>query len=487
MLYNNFHRVVMLALTLGALIGVIVTPASAEQMEDISVAMKHTKKVTLVAVNNNGDEPVYGIKISSEKGVRYIKLWEWDRERIDRETVFVSTDKRPIDPGSSMIAILIVKDKQAPFRWDALDGNGNFLAGMMISKPPERNPFKPTQLSRDVVLHGAGATFPFPLIDKWRVEYSNVFDQVAINYQSIGSGGGVKQFSIGTVDFGATDAPLKSEQFEALKDPIHIPEALGAVALTYNIPKGDGSQIESGLKMSPDIVADIFLGKISKWDDTRIATLNPDIVFPDENIIVIHRSDGSGTTFVFSDYLSTVSKEWEDIVGKGKAVQWPTGIGTAGNEGVAGIVRSTPYSLGYVELAYATQTGMSAVALQNQEGEFILPSLDSAGRAAGNAAIELPKPWEDWSKVSLVNAPGSDSYPITTFTYFLLYSDLSEIPSMTFEEGQAMVDFIYWAVTDGQRFSSALQYVPLPEEVVQMNIEALKRLHLSGTTFKIPG
>jgi phosphate ABC transporter phosphate-binding protein len=234
------------------------------------------------------------------------------------------------------------------------------------------------------------------------------------------------------------------------------------------------------------MVADIFLGKITKWNDVRIAELNPEALLPDEEIIVAHRSDGSGTTFVFTDYLSNVSKEWHDKVGTGKAVEWPAGVGAAGNEGVAGVVRNAPYSVGYVELAYATQTGMSVAAVQNQEGEFVLPSLESTKIAAANAATKLPKPNEDWSTVSIVNAPGNGAYPIASFTYLLLYTDFGEIPNMSQEKGQAMVDFLYWAVTDGQQFAAELQYVSLPDDVVKMNIEALKQLNLKGTPFNIP-
>lgn len=494
---DEIYRGTALTVILSAIVAMAVTPTFAQSVDDISVAMKHTKKVTLVAVKNNSDEPIYGVKISFGDGIKFVKARGWDRERINDDTVVVMTDGSPLEPGKTLITLLIVNNKEGTFEWSALDKGGKALAGTMVEsqnamKQPEpkqeekSSTFQPTQLSSAVTLNGAGATFPFPLIDKWRVEYATINDKVSINYQSIGSGGGVKQFIAKTVDFGASDAPLTVDQFKILKNPIHFPETIGAVTVTYNLPGIDGKPIPSGLKLAPDMIADMFLGKLKKWNDIRIATLNPEVLLPDEEIIIAHRSDGSGTTFVFTDYLSNVSKEWHDNVGTGKAVEWPTGVGAAGNEGVAGVVRGTPYSVGYVELAYATQTGMSVAALQNQEGEFVLPSLESTKIAAGNAAGKLPKPNEDWSQVSIVNAPGKGSYPIASFTYLLLYTDFSEIPNMTQEKGQALVDFLYWAVTDGQRFAPELQYVPLPDEVVRMNIEVLKQLHFKGTPFNIP-
>jgi phosphate ABC transporter phosphate-binding protein len=478
-------------------------PALSET-QDITVAMKQTKKTTLIAVKNAGDEPVYAFKIQFKDGtVKFAKAKGWDREKVDASTIMVKTDDKPISQGKSLLTIIIIDKTDAPYMWSALDSSGREIArgGTMemqvtetqpITSQPEPEPkmekpkFTPTPLSNAVTLNGAGATFPFPLLDKWRVEYAKLNDKVNINYQSIGSGGGVKQFIAKTVDFGASDAPLTIDQFKVLPKPVHFPETIGAVTVTYNLPGLDDKPIGSGLKLTSEMVADIFLGKITKWNDVRIAELNPEALLPDEEIIVAHRSDGSGTTFVFTDYLSNVSKEWHDKVGTGKAVEWPAGVGAAGNEGVAGVVRNAPYSVGYVELAYATQTGMSVAAVQNQEGEFVLPSLESTKIAAANAATKLPKPNEDWSTVSIVNAPGNGAYPIASFTYLLLYTDFGEIPNMSQEKGQAMVDFLYWAVTDGQQFAAELQYVSLPDDVVKMNIEALKQLNLKGTPFNIP-
>jgi len=494
---------IAVAMILGIIIAMAVTPALAQTQENVSIAMKQVKKSTLVAVKNTGNEPIYGFKIQfMNSTIKFAKAKGWDREKVDASTIMVKTSDKPLSPGKALIVILIVDNKSAPYTWSALDAAGKEIArgGTMqgietqpITQQPEpkqqekASKFQPTKLSSAVTLNGAGATFPFPLIDKWRVEYAKINDKVNINYQSIGSGGGVKQFTASTVDFGASDAPLTADQFKALKKPMHFPETIGAVTVTYNLPGLDGKPIGSGLKFTPDVVADIFLGKIKKWNDVSIATLNPEALLPEEKIVIAHRSDGSGTTFVFTDYLSNVSKDWKTKVGKGKAVEWPTGIGAAGNEGVAGVVRNTPYAVGYVELAYATQTSMSVAAIQNQEGEFVLPSLESTKAAAAIAAGKLPKPNEDWSAVSIVNAPGKGSYPIASFTYLLLYTDLGDIPSMTQEKGQALVDFLYWAVTEGQGFAPDLQYVPLPDEVVKMNVEALKQLNFKGTPFNIPG
>lgn len=502
---NKIFRGITFAVILGTIVAMAVTPSLAQAQDDISIAMKHKKKTTLIAVKNAGDEPIYGFKIKfMDSNIKFAKAKGWDREKVDASAIMVKTSDKPLGPGKSLLTILIVDNQNAAYTWSAINAAGKEIGsgGTMqimetqpITQQPEPEPkmeekksstFKPTQLSNDVTLNGAGATFPFPLLDKWRVEYAKVNEKVSINYQSIGSGGGVKQFIAKTIDFGATDAPLTVDQFKILKKPIHYPETIGAVTVTYNLPGLDGKPIGSGIKLTSDIVADIFLGKLTKWNDVRIAILNPEALLPDEKIIVAHRSDGSGTTFVFTDYLDTVSKQWHDKVGKGKAVEWPTGVGAAGNEGVAGVVRQTPYAVGYVELAYATQTGMSVAAVQNQEGEFILPTLESTKTAAGNAAGKLPKPDEDWSHVSIVNALGKGSYPIASFTYLLLYTDFSEIPNMSQEKGQALIDFLYWAVTDGQQFAPELLYVPLPDEVVRMNIEVLKQLNLKGTPFNIP-
>jgi phosphate transport system permease protein/phosphate transport system substrate-binding protein len=328
-------------------------------------------------------------------------------------------------------------------------------------------------------INGAGASFPFPLIDTWRVEYKELKPNVNLNYQSIGSGGGIRQFTERTVDFGATDAPLTAAQTSALPSKaVHIPETIGSVVAAYNvigIPN-------KGLKLTGPVIADIFLAKITKWDDPAIKALNPSLPLPSKDIIVVHRSDGSGTTFVWTDYLSKVSTEWRDTVGKGTAVSWPTGIGAPGNEGVANAIRGTAYTIGYIELAYALTNNMQYAFIQNQEGNFIEPSLESTSAAVGAAAATLPKGDESWESVSLTNAPGPDSYPIASFSYLLLYIEMSTTPQTnSMEKAKEIVDFIAWAISEeGQAFAEELDYVPLPDEVVQLNMETLASLTFNG-------
>lgn len=332
---------------------------------------------------------------------------------------------------------------------------------------------------QDIALNGAGASFPFPLIDTWRVEYPKVEPGVSINYQSIGSGGGIAQFTATTVDFGATDAPLTPEREEALPAPaVHIPEVIGSVVPAYNIPGVD----EHELKLTGPILADIFRGVITKWDDPRIAELNPGVPLPSQDIVVVHRSDGSGTTFVWTQYLSLISPEWEEEVGFGTSVEWPVGVGAPGNEGVANTVKTTFNAIGYVELAYALTTGMNYAAVQNQAGNFVVASLESTSLAVGEAAATLPAGNESWNGVHILNAPGENSYPIASFTYLLLYQELSTTPTIdSFEKAQALLNFIAWAVSpEGQVFAEELSYVPLPPEVYELNLETLRGLTYNG-------
>jgi phosphate transport system substrate-binding protein len=344
-----------------------------------------------------------------------------------------------------------------------------------------------------ITLNGAGATFPFPLIDTWRVEYQSVNPSISLNYQSIGSGGGVRQFTERTVDFGASDAPLTEEEIQALSSstPVHIPETIGSVVAAYNLPG-----IDKGLKLTGPVLADIFAGKITRWDDPRISELNPDLSLPTAaDIVVVHRSDGSGTTFIWTSYLSQVSPEWNQTVGAGKSVQWTVGLGAQGNEGVSNTVLSTPNSIGYVELTYALTTDMDYASLMNRAGNFVEPTLDSTQAAAQaaimnnassssnnittSAAVGLPTGDQSWTQVTLLDAPGPDSYPIASFSYLLLYKELStNIDSM--EKAQALAQFVNWAITDGQQFASPLHYVPLPDSVVQHNQQTLRSLTFNG-------
>jgi phosphate transport system substrate-binding protein len=329
--------------------------------------------------------------------------------------------------------------------------------------------------AQQVTINGAGATFPFPLIDTWRVEYQKVNPDVSINYASIGSGGGVKQFLEKTVDFGATDAPLTPNEFQKAGNPVHIPETIGSVVLAYNLP-----EVTTPLKLTGPVIADIFLGKIAKWDDPKIKELNPDISLPSEDIISVHRSDGSGTTFVFTDYLSKVSSEWLDRIGVGKSVQWPSGIGSPGNEGVAASIQGSPYSIGYIELAYAITTQMNYASIQNKEGNFITPSFNSTMAAVEAAAGTLPSGSQPWNNVTLTDPSGPNSYPISSFSYLLLYQDMSTNPNMNEQKAAALVEFIEWAITEGQQFAEPLGYVPLPQSVIDINEATLGSLTFNG-------
>lgn len=327
-----------------------------------------------------------------------------------------------------------------------------------------------------VTINGAGATFPFPLIDNWRVEYQKINPDVSINYQSIGSGGGVKQFSEKTVDFGATDAPLTKTETMNNPDAVHIPETIGSVVVAYNIP----SIPDKGLKLTGQILAEVFLGKITKWNDPQIQEINQDKSLPSDDIIVVHRSDGSGTTFVWTDYLSAVSNDWKNTVGKGKSVQWPVGIGAPGNEGVSNAIKGTPNTIGYIELSYALTTNTPYAYLQNKEGNFIEPSLNSTKNAVQSEAKMLPTGDGIWTNVTLVNAAGVDSYPIASFSYILLDKDLSKNPSISEQKAKALIDFLSWAITDGQKTAENLDYVPLPDDVVKLNQNTLQSLTYNG-------
>jgi len=327
-----------------------------------------------------------------------------------------------------------------------------------------------------ITINGAGATFPFPLIDTWRVDYQKVHPEVNINYQSIGSGGGVKQFTEKTVDFGATDAPLTQNESQKASGAVHIPETIGSVVAAYNIP----SIPEKGLKLSGEVLADIFLGKITKWNDPKIQSLNKDKTLPGDDIVVVHRSDGSGTTFVWTDYLSSASPVWKEQLGKGKSVEWPVGIGAPGNEGVANAIKGTPNTIGYIELSYALTTNTPFAFIQNKEGAFVEATLASTMAAVQTYVSLLPKGDGVWTNVSLVNAPGADSYPIASFSYLLLYKELSTDPNLDQAKAKAVVDFISWAITDGQKTAEGLNYVPLPDGVVKLDQDTLKSLTFKG-------
>lgn len=316
-------------------------------------------------------------------------------------------------------------------------------------------------------LNGAGATFPYPIYSKWFSEYHKLHSDVQINYQSIGSGGGIRQVTEGTVDFGASDMPMTDEQLKESESKLqtkvlNIPTVLGAVVPVYNIQGVSGE-----LKFTPDTLAGIYLGRISNWNDKAIAAANPGVNFPNQEIVVVHRSDGSGTTFIWTDYLSKISPEWKSQVGSGTSVKWPKGMGGKGNEGVAGSVRLLPGSIGYVELIYAVQNKIPYGSVRNAAGTFLKASLEGVTAAAASA----PKMPADF-RVSITNAPGKDAYPISSFTWMLI-----PIHSKDPAKGKILADFLNWMVSDGQSMTSALEYAPLPANVaakVKQTIQQVK-------------
>lgn len=314
-----------------------------------------------------------------------------------------------------------------------------------------------------ITLNGAGATFPYPIYSKWFNEYNKLHPDVQINYQSIGSGGGIRQVINGTVDFGASDGPMTDEQLKEAKFKLfHIPTVLGAVVPAYNVPGISGE-----LKFTPAALAGIFLGKIQNWNDPAIAKANPGVSLPNQSIIVVHRSDGSGTTYIFTDFLSKVSKDWESTVGKGTAVKWPVGLGGKGNEGVAGQVRQLPGSIGYIELIYALQNKISYGSVENAAGTFVKASLDGVTEAAASVK-NMPADF----RVSITNAPGKTAYPISSFTWLLIPAQ-SKDP----KKGTILADFLKWMVTDGQKMTNELSYAPLPASVVEKVKATIQQVH----------
>jgi phosphate transport system substrate-binding protein len=346
------------------------------------------------------------------------------------------------------------------------------LSGVMVaalcaacgggSSGPVRGDTATTAAGGKHQINGAGATFPNPIYSKWFAEYNKLHPDVEINYQSIGSGGGIRQLTEQTVFFGASDAPMTDEQIgKAPGNILHFPTVLGAVVPVYNL------QGVEGLKFTGAVLADIFLGKIKKWNDPAIAKLNAGAKLPASDITVVHRSDGSGTSFIFVDFLAKVSPEWKEKVGVSSSVNWPAGVGGKGNEGVAGLVTQTPGSLGYVELVYALQNKIAYGSVQNANGEFVAATTDSVTAAAAGAASNMPKDF----RVSITNAPGAGAYPISSFTWILMYED-----SRDKNYAKVMVEFMKWALGDGQKMAPALGYAALPANVVQMELEQLNQI-----------
>ena len=318
-----------------------------------------------------------------------------------------------------------------------------------------------------VKLNGAGSTFVFPIMSKWTALYDDVESKVRVNYQSIGSGGGIRQVIAGTVDFGATDGPMTDEQLDEAKKPIvHVPIVMGAVVPTYNL------KVKKQIKFSGEALADIFLGKIKKWNDPRLEKLNPGVKLPDKEIVVVHRADGSGTTYIWVDYLSKVSRRWRQKVGVATSVNWPVGLGGKGNEGVAGQVKRVPGSLGYTELTYALQNNMAFGKVRNASGKFVEASTASVSEAGAGDVDALPSDL----RVSITNAPGDKAYPISGFVWLIAFADQASE-----KDGKSLVNFVWWILGEGQKVAEPLDYAPLPNEVVELAKDKVKEIKYKGT------
>ncbi len=317
-----------------------------------------------------------------------------------------------------------------------------------------------------MLINGAGATFPYPIYSKWFSEYAKQDASVNFNYQSIGSGGGIRQITAQTVDFGASDAPMKDEDLQKAPAKIlHFPTVMGGVVPVYNL-----SEVSEKLNFTQSALAGIFLGNISSWNHPEIAKANPGVALPNKPIVVVHRSDGSGTTFIWTDFLSSASSAWKGKVGKGTSVNWPVGLGGKGNEGVAGLVKQTPYSIGYAELGYATNNKILFGRVENREKEFVDCSARTVTNAAAATAAKMPKDF----RVSIVNPPGRDVYPVASFTWILVYKQQNDPV-----KGQALVQFLKWMLKEGQRYAEPLGYAPLPDEIIRMEEEAIGQIQIS--------
>ena len=320
-------------------------------------------------------------------------------------------------------------------------------------------------VSASMLINGAGATFPFPIYSQWFDEYAKVNSAARFNYQSIGSGGGVKALRDKTVDFGASDAPLSDEEAAQMPAPVlHFPAVMGAVVLAYNL-----ESIKQPIHLTGPVIADIFLSKIVKWSDPAIVALNPGVAFPDDPIVTAHRSDGSGTTYIFTDYLSKVSPDWAAKAGKGKSVKWPNGIGGKGNEGVTGVIQQTPGAIGYVELIYALSNKIPFATVKNHDGNWIVASLDGVTAAAAGAGAKMPADF----RVSITDAVGAQSYPLSSFTWLLLYQQQTDRA-----KGEALVKFMKWALSDGQKYTAGLNYAAIPPSVVEKELAQLGQIAL---------
>lgn len=347
---------------------------------------------------------------------------------------------------------------------------------MLILVMPAMSWYASAQSSQSYTITGAGSTFVFPLMDTWRVEYNKLHSNININYQSIGSGAGIKLLENKNVDFAASDAPLSATDQQAAPGVLTIPESIGGITIAYNVPG-----VDKGLHLTGLIIAQIFMGQITSWNDPAIVAINPGVNLPDQKITIAHRSDGSGTTYAFTDYLSKISPDWKIKVGQGKTVPWPVGMGGSGNAGVANIVKTTPYTIGYVELAYAVQNKMTYAFVQNGDGTaYVEPTLDTVAADAAAASGKLPAADGDWGQVSIVNEPGNNSYPISTLTYVMIYKDMSTVTGETQDKSNEVINFLNWILHDGQQYSSGLLYVPLPDSVKKIGEDGLAQVTFNG-------
>jgi phosphate transport system substrate-binding protein len=334
----------------------------------------------------------------------------------------------------------------------------------------------PTPTPAPASLTGAGATFPYPLLNAMIINYTHTHTNIQVNYQSIGSGGGISALTQKTVDFGCSDAPLSTTDTANIPNALHIPETIGAVTVAYNLPG-----VSSGLHLTGKVIADIYQETITMWNDQAIQSLNPSVTLPARSIIVAHRSDSSGTTFVFTGYLSVSSSAWNTAIGQGKSVAWPTGFASNGNTGVAALVQGQPYAIGYVELAYALQNSMNVAAVQNPSGNWIMPSLSSTTAAAQSvASAGLPAGDASWTSVNILNTPDAQAYPIVSFSYTIVYKELNVIPGLTQNDATALVQWLWYMVHDGQDQSATLSYASLPANVVTIDETTIRSITFNG-------
>jgi phosphate ABC transporter phosphate-binding protein len=382
--------------------------------------------------------------------------------------------------GIVILAIIIVAAVLGGYSYYLNTGNTTTAQGMGEATTSAATTGLVTS-NEAVSILGAGATFPAPLIQKWTVEYKTLYPWVTINYSPIGSGGGIQQITQKTVDFGASDAPLSDAQLANATGLVLMPETLGGVAITYNL-QAYGISNRTVINFTGDVLAQIYMGKITQWNDPAIVALNPNLQLPKAAITAVHRSDGSGTTYAFTNYLSVVNTDWKTTVGYSTSVTWPvdktgTGVGAKGNAGVAGTVANTPGSIGYVDVIYAAGQSLGIGAVKNAAGNFVSPNLQTIAYAAANAT-GTPDPKD--LRMHIVNASGAQSYPIATYTYILLYKEMSSQPSMTKSKAVALANFLWWAIHDGQQYAPALIYVPLPQNIVSADEQLLKSVTYQG-------